>query len=128
MRRLAVPCALLLAAAGCGGGDKGGPTRTAKADAGGTLTVSAREYSFDPNRIEVSGAGELRIVLRNQGDLAHDIHLERDGRDVGGTPPFPGGQTKSVRLRLQPGTYKLLCTVGDHAELGMTGKLEVKEK
>jgi uncharacterized cupredoxin-like copper-binding protein len=126
MRRLAVPCALLLAAAGCGGGEKGGPARSATVDAGGTLRVSAREYSFDPNRVVVKGAGELRIVLRNEGDLAHDIHLERDGRDLGGTPPFPGGGTKSATLRLRPGSYKLLCTVGDHAELGMTGKLEVR--
>ena len=44
----------------------------------------------------------------------------------GGTPPFPGGGTRSARLRLEPGSYKLLCTVGDHAELGMTGELEVK--
>src|SRR3954464_10979470 len=107
MRRLAVPCALLLAAAGCGGGDGAGPPRTATTEAGGTLRVSAREYAFDPNRVVVGGAGEIRIVLRNQGDLAHDIHLERDGRDVGGTPPFPGGETKSVRLRLRPGTYEL---------------------
>jgi len=126
MRRLAVPCALLLAAAGCGGDDKGGPTRTAKADAGGTLRVSAREYSFDPNRVEVSGAGELRIVLHNDGSVAHDIHLKRDGKDIGGTPADTPDSTRSVRLRLRPGTYELLCTVGDHAELGMTGKLEVK--
>jgi plastocyanin len=126
MRRLAVPCALLLAAAGCGGDDDGGPTRTVTAAAGGTVTISADEYRFDPNRVVVGGAGNLRIVLRNDGSVAHDIHLERDGRDVGGTPPFPGGETKSVRLRLQPGTYKMLCTVGDHAKLGMTGELVVK--
>ena len=128
MRRLAVPCALLLAAAGCGGDDEGAPTRTATADAGGTLKVSAREYSFDPNRVVVRGAGELRIVLHNDGSLAHNIHLERDGRDLGGTPSDTSNSTRSVRLRLRPGTYELLCTVGDHAELGMTGKLEVREK
>jgi plastocyanin len=127
MRRLAVPCALLLAAAGCGGDEGGAPTPTATTAAGGTLTVSAREYSFEPNRVEVSGAGAIEIVLRNKGHLAHDIHLQREGRDVGGTPPFPGGETKSVRLRLHPGTYEMLCTVGDHAKLGMTGKLVVKK-
>jgi plastocyanin len=74
----------------------------------------------------VSGSGPLRIVLHNEGDLAHDIHLERDGKDVGGTPPFPGGGSRTARLTLEPGTYRLLCTVGDHAELGMTGTLKVK--
>ena len=126
MRRLAVPCALLLAAAGCGGEDGGKPTRTVTTDVGGTLTVTAHEYSFDPNRIVVGGAGAVRIVLRNEGDLAHNIHLERDGEDVGGTPSFAPGDSRSVRLDLRPGTYELLCTVGDHAQLGMKGKLTVR--
>jgi uncharacterized cupredoxin-like copper-binding protein len=126
MRRLAVPCALLLAAAGCGGDEGGKPSRTVTTDAGGTLTVTAREYSFDPNRVEVGGAGALKIVLRNDGDLAHNIHLERDGEDLGGTPSFAPGGSKSVRLDLRPGTYELLCTVGDHAQLGMKGKLTVR--
>ena len=94
MRRLAVPCALLLAAAGCGGEDGGKPTRTVTTDAGGTLTVTAHEYSFDPNRIVVGGAGAVRIVLRNEGDLAHNIHLERGGEDVGGTPSFAPGDSR----------------------------------
>jgi uncharacterized cupredoxin-like copper-binding protein len=126
MRRLAVPCALLLAAAGCGGDDGGGPSRTVTTEAGAALTVTAHEYSFDPNQVVVSGAGALRIVLRNDGDLAHNIHLERDGEDVGGTPSFAPGGTKSVRLRLQPGTYEMICTVGDHAQLGMKGELRVR--
>jgi uncharacterized cupredoxin-like copper-binding protein len=126
MRRLAVPCALLLAAAGCGGDEGGKATRTVTTDVGGTLTVTAREYSFDPNRVEVGGAGALKIVLRNDGDLAHNIHLERDGEDLGGTPSFAPGGSKSVRLDLKPGTYELLCTVGDHAQLGMKGKLRVR--
>jgi uncharacterized cupredoxin-like copper-binding protein len=31
-----------------------------------------------------------------------------------------------VRLRLEPGTYEMLCTVGDHAQLGMKGELTVR--
>ena len=126
MRRLAVPCALLLAAAGCGGGDGGGPTRTVTTAAGGTVTISADEYRFDPNRVVVRGAGTLRIVLRNDGSVAHDIRLRRGGKDVGGTPSFAPGGSMAAQLHLQPGTYALLCTVGDHAKLGMRGTLEVK--
>ena len=126
MRRLAVPCALLLAAAGCGGGDCGNPSRTVTTAAGGTVTISADEYRFDPDRVVARGPGALRIVLRNDGDLAHNIHLQRGGKDVGGTPSFAPGGSRSVRLRLQPGTYEMLCTVGDHAQLGMKGELTVR--
>jgi uncharacterized cupredoxin-like copper-binding protein len=126
MRRLAAPFAILLLAAGCGGNDRDGSNRTVTVDRRGTVTVIARDYSFDPNRIVVQSAGPLTIRLRNDGDLAHDIRVRRDGEELGGTPSFPPGRTESARLRLQPGNYQLLCTVGDHAELGMTGELEVK--
>jgi len=126
MRRLAVPCTLLLAAAGCGGSKDGGPTRTVTTAPGATVTVSADEYRFDPNRVVVRGAGPLRIVLRNEGSVAHDIRVRRDGRDVGGTPSFAPGGRMAARLELRPGTYELLCTVGDHAQLGMRGTLTVK--
>ncbi len=29
-------------------------------------------------------------------------------------------------MKLEPGNYEMVCTVGDHAELGMTGELEVQ--
>jgi plastocyanin len=126
MRRLAVPCALLLAAAGCGGGDGGDPSRTVVTGAGGTVRISADEYRFDPDRVVVRGPGALRIVLRNDGSVAHDIRLRRGGKDVGGTPSFAPGGTMAARVRLKPGKYELLCTVGDHAQLGMRGTLNVK--
>jgi plastocyanin len=91
-----------------------------------TLQVTATEYSFDPNRVVVRGAGPLTIRLENVGTLAHDLHLRRGDEDIGGTPVFPGGQTGSGRVNLEHGNYEMFCTVGDHAELGMTGELEVR--
>jgi plastocyanin len=126
MRRLAAPFALLLLAAGCGGGGGEDTTRSATVPAGDTLEVVAREYSFDPNRIVVQGAGPLTIRLENEGSLAHNLRLVQDGEEVGGTPSFPGGRSKTARVRLEPGSYEMVCTVGDHAELGMKGELEVK--
>jgi uncharacterized cupredoxin-like copper-binding protein len=29
-------------------------------------------------------------------------------------------------VNLEHGRYEMVCTVGDHAELGMTGELEVR--
>jgi plastocyanin len=126
MRRLAVPCAVLLLAPGCGGDDGEASGGTVTVDSGATVTVKAREYGFDPDRVVVRSAGALTIKLQNDGDLAHNIRVKRGGEEVGGTPSFPPGRTESATLRLRPGKYELLCTVGDHAELGMTGELEVK--
>jgi plastocyanin len=126
MRRLAVPCAIVLCLAGCGGDDDDAPVRSVTVNPNSTLEVVGDEYSFDPGEVVVRGAGPLTIRLRNDGDLAHNLRVERQGEDVGGTPTFPGGQTQSGRVNLEHGNYELICTVGDHAELGMTGTLQVK--
>jgi plastocyanin len=126
MRRLAAPLAVVALLAGCGGDDDDEPGRTVTVDAGATVDVTAREYSFDPETIVVEGGGTLTIRLDNAGDLAHNLRLRRGGREVGGTPTFEGGRTESGIVQVEPGQYEMLCTVGDHAELGMTGELEVK--
>jgi plastocyanin len=126
MRRLAVPCAILLSLAGCGGDDEEEPARSVTVNPNSTLRVTADEYSFDPGRVVVRGAGPLTIRLRNEGELAHNLRIERDGEDMGGTPTFRGGETQSGRVNLEHGNYEMVCTVGDHAELGMTGELRVR--
>jgi plastocyanin len=126
MRRLAAPCAVLVLAAGCGGDDTKASGRTVTVDSGAAVTINAHEYAFDPDRVVVRGPGPVTLRLRNDGELAHNIRVRRGGEEIGGTPSFPPGRTESAQLRLRPGKYELLCTVGDHAELGMTGELEVK--
>jgi plastocyanin len=126
MRRLAVPCAILAFLAGCGDDDDEERARSVTINPNSTLRVTGDEYSFDPGRVTVRGAGPLTIRLRNDGELAHNLRIERDGEDIGGTPTFPGGQTQSGRVNLEHGRYEMVCTVGDHAELGMTGELEVR--
>jgi plastocyanin len=118
-----------LSGAGCGGGDDGdaptGPPTTVAA--GRPLVVTAREYALAPSNVVVSGPGELRLRLRNSGSLPHDVRLKRGDRDVGGTESIPGGESATATVNLPPGRYRMLCTVGDHAQLGMTGTLRVKE-
>lgn len=84
------------------------------------------EYSFDPASVVVESAGRLTIVLENRGSLAHNLKLMSDGEELGGTPTFPSGRTESGTLELEPGSYEMVCTVGDHAELGMTGTVRVR--
>jgi plastocyanin len=124
MQRPWVALAASIALAGCGGGDDE-EGRAVTVPAGQDLRVSADEYSFDPSRITVEEPGELTITLRNKGELAHDLRVEKDGRDIGGTPVFESGQ-RAARIRLTRGDYSFICSVGDHEELGMKGTLRVR--
>ncbi len=126
MRRL-VPLAVLCAAAtpGCGDDDEP-PRRAVTLPAGKDLRVKADEYSFDPARVTAEGDGPLRIVLHNDGSLAHNLKVFRGDEELGGTPTFPAGEMRSGALRLPRGRYRMACTVGNHEELGMTAELEVR--
>lgn len=128
MRRPALvtlACACLLA--GCGGEDEeraSAPPVSVPVESG--LSVVATEYAFRPDAVVVTGTGNLRITLDNRGALAHNLKLERNGQELGGSPTFPGGEKRSGAARVTPGTYRMVCTVGDHEQLGMTGTLEVR--
>jgi plastocyanin len=125
LSRFALPlAAFVLLVASCGGDDQ--PGRTVTAPAEGAVRVVAKEYSFDPSTIVMRGPGTLRLTLENEGSLAHNLKLMRDGQEVGGTPSFPGGESRSARVRVERGSYEYVCTVGDHAELGMKGTLKVE--
>jgi plastocyanin len=128
---------VLLALGGCGGGDKngdGGQKTKAAVTVGRNQPIAfgAREYAFEPKNVTVNAGTSqptiVRFALRNNGALAHDLHIEKDGSDLGGTPIFGPGKVESGQAKLGPGTYQFLCTVGDHAALGMKGTLTVTTK
>ena len=126
MRRLLPLTALLLVvAAGCGDDDDTAG-RTVTVQKGETATVVAKEYSFDPETIVLTGGGKLTVELDNEGTLAHNLRVLDGGKDIGGTPTFVGGEPRTGTLEVEAGEYELLCTVGDHAALGMKGKLTVR--
>ena len=125
MRRFATTLALWsLLVAACGDDDDSGRTVTAPANA--KLRVLADEYSFDPSAIVLKGAGTLTLTLRNGGSLAHNLKLFRGDQEIGGTPTLPAGRSESSRVNLEHGSYRMVCTVGDHEEQGMTGTLQVR--
>ena len=115
-----------MVAAGCGDDDQEASAPPATVPAGGTARIVGTEYEFDPSAVVVDDPGPLRIALRNDGTLAHNLRLFRGDREVGGTPTFTGGRTESARVTLERGAYEMVCTVANHADLGMTGTLEVR--
>jgi plastocyanin len=124
-RTLTLALAAAIALAGCGGSSAGGGGKSVTVAAGKPVAVTATEYRFDPGKIAVS-AGTVRFDLRNDGSQAHDLRVQKGGQDLGGTAIFGPGQTQSGQVKLAPGTYDFICSVGNHAELGMKGTLVVK--
>ena len=133
-RTLAALVTALVALAGCGGDDDKNDDGGLKKDVvtvghNQPIAFGADEYSFEPKKVTVNAGtakpSVVRFVLRNNGSLAHDLHVQKDGQDLGGTAIFAPGKVESGQATLGPGTYEFLCTVGDHASLGMKGTLIV---
>ncbi|MES1247435.1 MAG: hypothetical protein ABUS54_07165 [Actinomycetota bacterium] len=90
------------------------------------VQVVAQEFRFALSRTTIK-AGWAVIELRNLGEDAHDLRLRR----VGGTrvyrwPVTQSGRTVDREYKLLPGTYRLNCSVANHAALGMTATLHVR--
>jgi Cupredoxin-like domain len=107
----------LAALAGCG------HTTTVGADR--TIRVAVTEYRVVPQSID-SPAGQVTLVVENDGRLTHDLAVSRRGVIVGQTPPLqPGTQTDLV-LTLSRGSYLMTSTLFSDQALGTYGTLRVR--
>lgn len=87
--------------------------------------MKAFEFGFTLSRQSIE-SGDTIVELNNRGEDEHDLHLQR----LEGGPEYEVGDTapssfSRLRLATQPGTYRLWCSLADHAELGMDTTVEV---
>ena len=128
--RFALPVALALALVSAAAGGCGSEPATIE---NRTLTVRLTEYRLEPQDVRVR-AGRLRVVAVNRGRLTHNLHVlredpedrERSPDDLGGTATAqPGDTRRHTFTDLDPGEYRIACTIANHDDLGMYGTLEV---
>ena len=90
------------------------------------VQVVAQEFRYALSR-RVIRAGWAVIELRNMGEDAHDLRLQRvGGKRVYVWPLAQAGETVDREVKLLPGTYRLTCAVANHSALGMTATLRVR--
>jgi plastocyanin len=124
--------ALALFVGGCGGDDdddsaatEATTTEEAATGGGGATSVSMTEYAFDPSDLTASEGGVIEVT--NDGEIPHNLTVE--GQDLA-TSDLESGASQQLPLgngtALPAGNYEIVCTIGDHAEQGMTGTLTVE--
>ncbi|HVW16896.1 MAG TPA: cupredoxin domain-containing protein [Solirubrobacteraceae bacterium] len=99
---------------------------------GRTVRIEASEYRLRPQNVTVR-AGRVTFVVVNRGRLIHNLAVERIASDPDTTPPtlgrssslHPGQTSKPFTIDLPPGKYRLVCTIGNHDDLGEHGWLYV---
>ena len=78
------------------------------------VTVRLLDYRFEmPNQIP---AGPTRFVVTNDGDHKHNFEIEGQGIERELETALETGKRGELTVDLQPGSYRIYCPVGDHAE------------
>ena len=105
------------------------------------VPAQAAEGPIEITRVQVSGEGVLLralaaarcvagpaiVQLVNFGEDPHDMRIRRvGGTHTYRTPLVQPGAYFDLELKLQPGRYKLWCSIANHEALGMKAMLTVR--
>ncbi len=130
--------ALTLSVGGCGGEDE------PEAPPGGGIAVSLGEWFVKPAQ-DAASAGEITFSAKNDGKVEHELEVVRTDTPAGDFPlegdranvdevgeeiaevhGVAPGQSKPLRVSLEPGKYVLICNFPRHYESGMHSPFTVR--
>jgi uncharacterized cupredoxin-like copper-binding protein len=90
----------------------------------GASTVRVAAGSPSEFHFHLSGKarpGTVSFRITNRGDVKHDFKIA--GKK---TKLIAPNRSATLKVKLEKGSYRYLCTVPGHAEAGMKGKLRVR--
>jgi plastocyanin len=104
------------------------PAPSGASAGGGRLSLAADpsgQLKFTQSTLTAK-AGTVTIAFTNSAPVVHNLTVQQGtgGAVLGATPTFHGG-TKTLTLKLKPGTYTFFCSVPGHRAAGMQGTLTV---
>ena len=108
-----------------------------------TMNEGPGTMTYSPDRLEVRKGEQIKLVLRNEGELAHELVLdtvENNARhkaamaenpdmehdDPNGRRLAPKQSAELVWRFTKPGTFEFACLIPGHYESGMKGVVVVK--
>jgi uncharacterized cupredoxin-like copper-binding protein len=90
-----------------------------------TTEVGLTEYGIEmPTSLS---AGTQAFSITNNGTMGHNFELEGQGIEEAFETDLSAGETRTMQLNLEPGTYEVYCPVGNHREQGMEIQLTVTQ-
>ena len=125
---LMLACLLSLGAVACGSEDEGGSTESEGDDSSGTtaVEVSAADFSFTPEAVNVPAGGEVTVTFTNEGDAPHTMtadDLELDvaadpGESADGTFTAPDSGSVEFHCEVHPDMVGQIVVEGSEAGSG----------
>jgi hypothetical protein len=99
-----------------------------------TTNDHTNPYEYVPSH-KTRKAGRLTLQLNNlASEDEHNMDVERvdeetgevEGPVIAAINAAGGSASEAVAVEVQPGTYRMWCTIGHHAERGMTTEIKVE--
>lgn len=95
----------------------------ASASAEAAIQVSLTEFEIGmPERLS---AGETVFHVTNEGTVEHNFEVEGQGIERELQEDLRPGESDTLRVELEPGTYRIYCPVNDHEDRGMSMEVRV---
>ncbi len=116
--------ASVFALAGCGGDEDEGATTGTTGTSSQTFSISESDFTLTPSTLTIDAPGTYTLEATNDGGVDHSLEIEGDGVEEE-TETIGPGESASVTVDLESGTYEMYCPIGNHRDLGMAGEITV---
>ena len=101
------------------------PAGTPTGAAGCLVEVTETEFAIEmPDTLP---AGPVTFRVTNAGTIEHNFEVEGQGIEEELPANLQPGESGTLEVDLEPGTYEVYCPVGNHEAQGMRVELTVTE-
>jgi uncharacterized cupredoxin-like copper-binding protein len=101
-----------------------GAGASAAAPVGTSVGVVEKDFSITLDKTSFA-PGDYTFAIKNQGSFRHNLTIEGPGVDSKASPTMGGGESGTLTVTLQKGTYELSCSLPGHKDKGMDLKITV---
>ncbi len=119
--------AVVVTAAACGGGGGDGssnPPPSGSSGGGKTVAVTETEFKIALDKTTFA-PGSYNFVVDDKGHTTHALTIKGPGLGEKSSTTLSAGQSATLTVTLQKGTYELYCPVDGHKQQGMDTHITV---
>jgi len=104
-----------------------GSCRRYESGGNNVVKVKLAEYSMDVENAEELTPGPAVIEITNDGKEEHSFVFEGTDTIQRLEDNIKPGETKTMRVKLEPASYNVYCPLDDHKNKGMSSVIKVEK-
>jgi uncharacterized cupredoxin-like copper-binding protein len=114
----------VLGLAACGGGGKK-EEGAATSPSLKTFSLSETDFKLSPATFTIDKAGTYTFRAVNNGQVTHSLEVEGSGVEAKLANDLQPGDSGTLKVKLEAGTYEIYCPIDGHKDKGMEGAIKV---